>query len=398
MRVALVYKRLSDHGGSERQVSMHARELAARGHDVTVICAQQRTAAPDGVTVHAMPVRVPGDLTGLLAFSSWARRCARRTGPYDVTHAFGRTVGQDVYRVGGGCHRTYLEHAHDLDRPAWRRALSARMPAEVVKAALEQRALTADTTRAIITNSAMVRDDLAFRYAIPEARFTVVRNGVDLTRFAPLDDAARRDHRRALELPEHGPVVAFVGTGYARKGLGALLRALPGVRARHPDVVVLVAGRDGRPARWRALADALGVARHVRWLGGRDDPDVIAGIADVTVLPTAYDPAANGTLESLAVGTPTVTSTMNGSAEIVDDDVGSVVPAPVSPHDVEAATCAWLDRRGDRDAIVERARAQAELHPIEHSCVRMLEVYRAVLDGSATGAPSSPRVHHGTTS
>lgn len=397
MRVALVYKRLSEHGGSERQVFMHARELAARGHEVHVVCAQQRVAAPDGVTVHRMPIAVPGRIAGLYAFSTWARRRCERTGPYDVTHAFGRTVGQSVYRVGGGCHRTYLEHAHVLDRPAWRRALAARAPSELAKAALEQRALTASSTRAIITNSRMVRDDLAFRYAIPGERFHVVRNGVDLQRFAPLDAAARDEHRRALGVVPDAPLLSFVGTGYARKGLGGLLRALPAIRAREPDVRLLVAGRDGRMAGWRDLARALGVDDAVVWLGGRDDPEVIAGVADVSVLPTAYDPAANGTLESLGVGTPTITSTMNGAAEIVDDDVGAVVPAPVAPDELAAATLAWLARRGDPE-VRRAARRRAELYPIEHSCVRMLEVYRAVVDGVAHAVPAPAPVQHGSPS
>ncbi len=399
MRIALVYKRLSDHGGSERQVLMHARELVARGHAVTIVCSQKRCEAPDGVDVAVMPWRAPGKLAQMHAFSSWATRRCRALGPFDITHGFGRTLGQSVYRIGGGCHRTYLDHAHALDKPPWQRRLLASTPFQRGKALLEQRMLSAPTTRAIITNSAMTRDDFIFRDGLDPALFHVVRNGVDLQRFVPFDDVQRGAARETLGLTAEDPVIAFIGTGYGRKGLEPLLRALPATLVDHPAAQLIVAGRDGSMAHWRSLAEALGVASCVHWLGGRSDPEVIAALADVTALPTAYDPAANATLESLAAGTPHVTSTMNGAAEIVDEGVhGSVVTAPVHPDDVAAALSGWLARRHERGAIAAATRQRAELHPIEHSCVRMLEVYRAVLDVDATERASATTASPGPTS
>src|SRR5262245_64873783 len=158
VRVAIVFKRFADTGGSERQVALLSRQLAQRGDDVHVFCASVRSALPAGVTAHVMPRLVPGRTLGLLAFSAWARRAVARQGPFDVRHAFGRTVGQDVYRLGGGRHRTYLEQAHALDRPAWLRPLLRRLPYQVVKVRIEERALAPAAARRIITNSGMTRD------------------------------------------------------------------------------------------------------------------------------------------------------------------------------------------------------------------------------------------------
>jgi hypothetical protein len=108
VKVALVFKRLADSGGSERQVSMLARQLAARGDDVHVFCASVRGAVPAGVQLHVMPRLPLGRTLGLLAFSAWARRAIAAheaaRGAFDVRHAFGRTA-PPALPAGQGAHR-----------------------------------------------------------------------------------------------------------------------------------------------------------------------------------------------------------------------------------------------------------------------------------------------------
>lgn len=390
MRVALVFKRLSLHGGSERQVAMLARDLAARGHAVHVFCRQVRTEPPPDVVVHRMPPLPLGAWGELVVFSWWARRAvarvARRQGAFDVTHAYGRTLGQDVYRVGGGCHRTYLEHAHALDRPWGLQRILRRSPFQLWKAGLEQRALVGPPAPHVIANSRMVADDLGARYGLDDTRLHVVRNGVDLSRFRPATDVERAATRASWGLGAEHEVVLFLGTGYARKGLDAALRACARLAPQRPRLRLVVAGRDKRLRAWRRLASRLGLDGRVLWLGAVSDPERCYGAADVSVLPTTYDPAANGTLESLACGVPTVTSSMNGAAEVVDRGrCGSVLETPIEPDALAAAVARWLDD-AERDSTSRAARARAERHPFGESCEAMLDVYRAVLQDR-----SSPR-------
>jgi UDP-glucose:(heptosyl)LPS alpha-1,3-glucosyltransferase len=379
VRVAIVFKRSADTGGSERQVALLARQLAARGDDVHLFCASVRSGPPAGVTAHVMPYLLPGRLLGLLAFSSWARRAVERHGPFDVRHAFGRSVGQDVYRLGGGCHRTYLEHAHALDRPAWLRPLLRRMPYQLVKLGIERRLLSAASTQRIIANSSMVRDDLLFRYGLDPARVRVVPNGTDLARFRPAVPGERDELRRELGLAAESEVVLFLGSGFARKGLDPTLRALARLAPARPRLQLLVAGRDRSPARWKALAAQLGVAQRVWFLGPRPDPERLYRAADVFALPTAYDPAANCTLEALASGLPVITSATNGAAEILrPDQHGTVVPAPVHPGDVVDALAVWLERAG-APGVTAACRARAEEFPAEASCAATVEVYLEII-------------------
>jgi UDP-glucose:(heptosyl)LPS alpha-1,3-glucosyltransferase len=387
VKVALVFKRYADSGGSERQVALLARQLAARGEQVHVFCAAARALPPPGVTLHVMPVPAPGRTLAMLAFSGWARRAIARHearhGRFDVRHAFGRTVGQDVYRLGGGVHRTYLEQAHALDQPAWLRPWLARLPYQVLKARIEERALEPSPTRRILVNSSMTRDDLVFRYGLARESIRVVPNGTDLQRFRPPTPSERTGDRARLGLQPDAQAVLFLGTGYARKGLDPTLRAVALLAARHPRLRLLVAGADSRPAAWRRLAARLGLADRVSWLGARPDPERLLRAADVLVLPTAYDPAANATVEALASGVPVITSASNGASEILQPGLhGTVVPAPVHPGDVAAALEAWLARAGD-PAVAAACRARAEEFPDTDSCTAILEIYRDVVAARA---------------
>src|SRR5262249_2919000 len=157
----------------------------------------------------------------------------------------------------------------------------------------------------------------------------------------PTADAERADRRaRAARaragragraLPRHGLRAQGAGPDAARRGAagaGAAAAAAagggPGPARRRPAGAPPAARRAGR----------LGAADRVLWLGARPDPERLLRAADVLVLPTAYDPAANATIEALASGVPVVTSASNGASEILQPGRhGSVVPAPVHPDD-----------------------------------------------------------------
>jgi UDP-glucose:(heptosyl)LPS alpha-1,3-glucosyltransferase len=388
MRIALIYKRLSLHGGSERQVFMLASDLLARGHDVHLFCRRVDTGVPEGLVVHRMAWSPWGGTVGRLVFSAWVQRAAareeRQGGAFDVRQSFDRTVGQDIYRIGGGCHRTYLDHAHALNRPYWLRRMLGGSLLQRVKSWLEARMLSATPRPFIITNSDMCRDDLMHRYSVPPANMHVVRNGIDLQRFQPATDEAERARLRARWglLPED-EVVLFLGTGYWRKGLEVSLRAVAVLATERPLLRLVVVGSDHATHRWKRRAREWGLEGRVLWMGSRFAPEECYRASDVYLLPTAYDAAANSTLEALASGLPVVTSVMNGASEIITDGVhGTVLQTPVNPAELAAALRHWLDGP-DRQLIRANTRALAEQFPSDSSCLSTLDVYRAFLEDRA---------------
>ena len=105
MRIAFMHRQLSG-GGTEADLRRLAAGLAARGHAVHVFCARP-SEPPPGVTVHRVRILRGGRLMRLLSFAAAAPRAVNRE-PWDVVVGFGRTPRQDVVRIGGGTHRSYL--------------------------------------------------------------------------------------------------------------------------------------------------------------------------------------------------------------------------------------------------------------------------------------------------
>ena len=152
----------------------------------------------------------------VLALAAAARWAVRR-GRWDIVQSHERTLAQDVYRAGEGCHCAYLAA---LGRPRGRRIYHA------VTLALERR-LFARTPR-IVAIAARGRDEIRRCYAVSEPRLAVVYNGVDLERFHPEHrrryrepDARRgRAPRRGLRGPLRGERLRAQGAGDRHRGSG----------------------------------------------------------------------------------------------------------------------------------------------------------------------------------
>jgi UDP-glucose:(heptosyl)LPS alpha-1,3-glucosyltransferase len=361
MRLALTHLRHARTGGTERYLDRLAGHLAARGHEVTIVCRSHAAPPHPAVRFEVLHGLALGGAWRTWSFARAVERHLAARG-YELAIGLGRTWTQDVLRLGGGCQRTYLERAHQatltardrlLGGGAWKHALAVR---------IEERALAAPEVH-VVANSAMVRDDVVARYGLPAERLSVIHNGVDLERFHPrLRAGPGAAKRRELGFAPEDCVVLFLGTGYARKGLDLVLEAFPELAAARPEARLLVAGFDSDRARHEARAAELGLAARTRFVGGTLTPEQMYTAADLYVLPTRYDPFANSTLEAMASGLAVVTSTANGGAELIDEGVqGARVELAHGPEALARALRDWCEPERRR-AGGRAARARAEEH------------------------------------
>jgi glycosyltransferase involved in cell wall biosynthesis len=170
----------------------------------------------------------------------------------------------------------------------------------------------------------------------PEARTLVLRNGVDLERFAPRDRHAAR-----AALGVSGFVLLSVGGLIPRKGHDLTLKLL----TRYPDCTLLIAGSGPLRTELEGLARRLGLAQRVRFLGEvahTDLPSVYAA-ADLMVLASSHEGWANVLLESMACGTPVLATDVNGAAEAVQSPAAGRL-APERSVDCLARTLEELRR------------------------------------------------------
>jgi len=370
MRIAFMHRSLSG-GGTEADLRRMASGLAARGHALHVFTADA-AAPPAGVTAHRVPMLRAGRWARVVSFALLAPRLVARS-RFDVVVGFGRTPHQDVVRVGGGTHRSYLAAMEAAGRRR-RRGLYQRTLLR-----LERRMFAPDGHRRVLAVSHRVADEVIRDYAVAPERVRVIYNGVDLDRFHP----QRRDLegarlRGALGLAGR-PVCVAIGTGFTRKGFDLLLDCW---RAGPPaDAVLVLVGDDQRLAHYRRIAAAPPLGGHVHVLGPRADVESVLAAADVLCLPSRQEAFGNVVLEAAAAGVPAVTSAAVGAAELLDGALAELVVAdPGDPVALRAALTRAL--RQDWSARSAAARRLAERHPwarhVDELEVFLAEVARGV--------------------
>ncbi|TAN03000.1 MAG: glycosyltransferase family 4 protein [Rhodanobacteraceae bacterium] len=177
-----------------------------------------------------------------------------------------------------------------------------RWPKQQVREAAEQAA-------AIVTVAQALKDE-AVVLGMESGKITVLRNGVDLERFRPLDRAAIR---AKLNLKDDAWLA--VGNLVELKGVHITLAAL----AKAPDVTLLIAGDGPEEDTLRRLADRLGITGRVRFLGAiaHDKLCDYYNAADAMVLASSREGMPNVVLESLACGTPVVATRVHGTPEVI---------------------------------------------------------------------------------
>jgi glycosyltransferase involved in cell wall biosynthesis len=188
--------------------------------------------------------------------------------------------------------------------------------------------LAARRADAIIVPSAVARQAVARAYRIPAGRIHVVPHGVS-PRFRPVAAGAR-----APILARHGldsPYVLFVGARPPRKNIGRLVEAVARLRADGDgDLQLAIAGPpDPEDEATRRLAQRLGLAPFVRWLGWIPDAELPALYSGALCL--AYPSLAEGfgfpVLEAMACGAPVLTSERSAMAEVAGGAAILVDPA-----------------------------------------------------------------------
>jgi len=201
---------------------------------------------------------------------------------------------------------------------------------------------------------------LAIELGATDARTEVVGNGVDTTRFHPLN---RADARSRYGLPEHAPVLISVGGLVERKGMHRVIDCLPALLERYPDLHYLVVGGGSPEGDMRdqlaAQVARLKLAGRVHFLGALP-PDQLKwplSAADVFVLSTRNEGWANVFLEAMACGLPVVSTDVGGNAEVVcREALGIIVPFDDASA-LRQALAVALGKSWNREAIIEYAQA-----------------------------------------
>jgi len=189
---------------------------------------------------------------------------------------------------------------------------------------------TAQLVRKFHTNAASLVAPMSKRLLVPRRRWEVIPRGRDDDVLGTWSTERRTRVRDALGIGDEGPIVLAAARHEYQKGLDVLLDAISLIRRDHPDVTLLLAGRDGnRTAALRYQATRLGLDDNVRFLGKRDDiPDLMVA-ADVFVLPSRWEGLPGAVIEAMALETPVVATDLPGVREVLGPELLRTAIVPV---------------------------------------------------------------------
>jgi len=230
----------------------------------------------------------------------------------------------------------------------------------------------ASRAAAIVTVCQALKDALV-RLGVPGERVTVLRNGVDLDAFRPVD---RTEARRALGFTRR--TLLAVGHLIPRKGVDLAVRAL----ADLPDYELAIVGSGPEDGALRALAASLDVASRVRFAGRIAQADLKTwySAADALVLASDREGWANVLLESMACGTPVVASAIWGNPEVVTAPEAGKLMRARSPEALVECVRSLFTALPDRAAT----RRYAERFSWDDTARGLKLLFETIVAGGAT--------------
>jgi glycosyltransferase involved in cell wall biosynthesis len=205
-----------------------------------------------------------------------------------------------------------------------------------------------------------LRQHIERRFGIQPSKVSVIPCGVDTTLFDSRKDASLI--RGVLGIAPHDVLCLAIQSSFSPdKGLDTLIRALPIIRERHPEVRVIVLGHDdtndAHNERYllELLAD-LGIDDVVEF-HGHQPHDRIAeylAAADLFVDPRRAGNFSSSLLEALAMGTPVVTSGVASNLELIQPGINGRTFETNQPADL-ATNILWLLEERSRLHDLRRA-------------------------------------------
>ncbi len=208
------------------------------------------------------------------------------------------------------------------------------------------------------------------------ARFAVIPNGVDLSRFAgPVPPSSVRSE---FGIPAGAPLIGVIARLEAEKGHRFLLDAWPAVLGQTPDAWLLVVGEGSEADALRAQAAALprAAGRRIVFTGRREDISSLTAELRISVLPSLREAQGISILEAMARRRPVVASAVGGIPEVITSGVDGLLVPPEDPAALAEAIGCLLGDPSARERIGEAGyRTVAERYSIDAQVHRIEAVY-----------------------
>jgi phosphatidylinositol alpha-1,6-mannosyltransferase len=332
-----------------------SRELATLGHDVTVIAPRIGDRIAEDKSEPVSVVRFRGYGLGWLRFFPLLIAARPHLRNADIILGINVAYGGIIGLLS---RKPYLVFAYAYEFLKFR---DTRWVANLLRRVYRN-------ATGIVAISQYTREQL-MAFGAPEDRINICYPGATLPESVP-DDAVRTIRRR--QVLGDGPIILSVGRLIARKNQIALIEAMPAILKRHPEAMLVLAGRGPMLSPIARRAGELGIRDHVALPGKVSDGELDALYEATTVFALPCKDEGDGHVEGFGLvfveagahGKPVVAGRGGGVEDaVVDGETGLLV----DPDDGDAIAEALLRFLDDsefaaRVGAAGRARVERELN------------------------------------
>ena len=182
--------------------------------------------------------------------------------------------------------------------------------------------LTYEAWKVICCSDYMVHH-VQWAFGLPTDKLVMIPNGVKAEVYTK-NDKDLAQFRNKYALPQE-KIVLFVGRMVYEKGVHVLVNAAPKVLEK-ANAKFIIVGNGYMKDQLSTIVNNTGLAHKVMFTGFVDDETLrkLQKCADVSVVPSLFEPFGIVALEAMAAKSPVVVSDTGGLSEIVNHDVDGV--------------------------------------------------------------------------
>ena len=225
----------------------------------------------------------------------------------------------------------------------------------------------------VIAVSHSTARDLQSLYGIPKEKIDVIPLGVHFDEYSKSADSTQSRDRELVR----GEYILFLGSIEPRKNLSSLLLAFDRLRAKHPNLNLVVAGSFFPQKDKEAYSLVKGIKNVTlhNSVSGNEKRALLQG-ALITVLPSFYEGFGLPIIESMASGTPVITSASSSMPEVSQG--AALLVNPFNAGELAIALDSLLTNEQLRNTLISHGREVAKHYTWQKTAKMTLEVLEAV--------------------
>jgi len=239
--------------------------------------------------------------------------------------------------------------------------------------------LTYEAWKVICCSNYMV-SHVRWAFGLPEDKLIMIPNGVNTNVYESLENEDCGSSRARFALPEE-KIVLYVGRLVYEKGIHVLINAVPKVLEK-VNAKFIIVGSGYMKEQLLNIVRSMKLEHKVLFMGFVDDETLLRlqKCADVSVVPSLFEPFGIVALEAMAAKSPLVASDTGGLSEIVDHNLTGFKAYPNNPESLAWGITKILLDENYRNYIRENAYAKVhEKYDWEKIALQTKEIYKTVL-------------------